>query len=64
MMYAEPMTLHLLLDKLADSVISYLNAQIKAGAQAVMVFDTWAACSPRAITVTSPCSTCTRSSMA
>ena len=41
MMYAEPQTLHLLLDKLADSVISYLNAQIKAGAQAVMVFDTW-----------------------
>ncbi|ABK37428.1 uroporphyrinogen decarboxylase [Aeromonas hydrophila] len=41
MMYAEPQTLHLLLDKLADSVIAYLNAQIKAGAQAVMVFDTW-----------------------
>jgi uroporphyrinogen decarboxylase len=41
MMYAEPATLHLLLDKLADSVISYLNAQIKAGAQSVMVFDTW-----------------------
>ncbi|MGL5041221.1 MAG: uroporphyrinogen decarboxylase, partial [Aeromonas sp.] len=41
MMYAEPMTLHLLLDKLADSVIAYLNAQIKAGAQSVMVFDTW-----------------------
>jgi uroporphyrinogen decarboxylase len=40
-MYAEPMTLHLLLDKLADSVIAYLNAQIKAGAQSVMVFDTW-----------------------
>ena len=37
MMYAEPQTLHLLLDKLADSVISYLNAQIRAGAQAVMV---------------------------
>ncbi len=31
MMYAEPQTLHLLLDKLADSVILYLNAQIKAG---------------------------------
>ena len=30
-----------LLDKVADSVILYLNAQIKAGAQAVMVFDTW-----------------------
>lgn len=41
MMYAEPQTLHLLLDKLADSVIAYLNAQIKAGAQSVMVFDTW-----------------------
>ncbi|MFC3122314.1 uroporphyrinogen decarboxylase [Agaribacter flavus] len=41
MMFAEPNTLHLLLDKLADSVISYLNAQIAAGAQAVMVFDTW-----------------------
>lgn len=41
MMYAEPHILHALLDKLADSVILYLNAQIKAGAQAVMVFDTW-----------------------
>lgn len=41
MMYAEPQTLHLLLNKLADSVIVYLNAQIRAGAQSVMVFDTW-----------------------
>ena len=41
MMYAEPQALHLLLDKLADSVIVYLNAQIRAGAQSVMVFDTW-----------------------
>ena len=41
MMYTEPHLLHVLLDKLADSVILYLNAQIKAGAQAVMVFDTW-----------------------
>ncbi|KTR98619.1 uroporphyrinogen decarboxylase [Pantoea dispersa] len=41
MMYAEPQTLHALLDKLAESVILYLNAQIKAGAQSVMVFDTW-----------------------
>ncbi|MEQ9893312.1 uroporphyrinogen decarboxylase [Pectobacterium aroidearum] len=41
MMFAEPKTLHLLLDKLADGVILYLNAQIRAGAQAVMVFDTW-----------------------
>jgi uroporphyrinogen decarboxylase len=41
MAFAEPKTLHLLLDKLADSVIDYLNAQIAAGAQSVMVFDTW-----------------------
>ena len=41
MMYTAPHILHALLDKLADSVILYLNAQIKAGAQAVMVFDTW-----------------------
>ncbi len=41
MAFAEPQTLHLLLDKLADSVITYLNAQIAAGAQAVMIFDTW-----------------------
>lgn len=41
MAFAEPATLHQLLDKLADSVILYLNAQIAAGAQSVMVFDTW-----------------------
>ncbi|MBE0364851.1 uroporphyrinogen decarboxylase [Pseudoalteromonas ulvae UL12] len=41
MAFAEPEILHMLLDKLADSVILYLNAQIKAGAQSVMIFDTW-----------------------
>ncbi|MGC6360483.1 uroporphyrinogen decarboxylase [Bisgaard Taxon 45] len=41
MLYADPQLLHQLLDKLADSVILYLNAQIKAGAQSVMIFDTW-----------------------
>ncbi len=41
MAFAEPESLHLLLDKLADSVTHYLNAQIAAGAQSVMVFDTW-----------------------
>lgn len=40
-MYADPQALHALLDKLAKSVTLYLNAQIKAGAQAVMIFDTW-----------------------
>lgn len=41
MIYAEPQTAHLLLDKLADAVIDYLNAQIESGAQAVQLFDTW-----------------------
>ncbi|MBU6509806.1 MAG: uroporphyrinogen decarboxylase, partial [Gammaproteobacteria bacterium] len=41
MLYAEPATLHKLLDVLARSISVYLNAQIAAGAQAVMLFDTW-----------------------
>ena len=41
MIYGDPKTAHLLLDKLADSVIDYLNAQIESGAQAVQIFDTW-----------------------
>nr|HPQ94859.1 uroporphyrinogen decarboxylase [Thiolinea sp.] len=41
MLYGQPAALHLLLEKLAQTVTLYLNAQIAAGAQAVMVFDTW-----------------------
>ena len=41
MLYDEPLLLHQLLDTVADAATSYLNAQIAAGAQAVMVFDTW-----------------------
>ena len=41
LMYESPDVLHGLLDKLADSVIDYLNEQIKSGAQAVQIFDTW-----------------------
>ncbi len=41
MMYSEPKLMHQLLDKIADSVIDYLNGQIAAGAQAVQIFDTW-----------------------
>ena len=41
MMFDEPLVMHKLLDTLAQSVTSYLNAQIAAGAQAVMIFDTW-----------------------
>lgn len=36
-----PELLHQLLDTLAQSVAAHLNAQIKAGVQAVMIFDTW-----------------------
>jgi len=41
MMLNEPKLMHKMLDKIAQSVASYLNAQIAAGAQAVMLFDTW-----------------------
>ena len=41
MMYGEPKQLHRLLEKLARATTDYLNAQIRAGAQAVMIFDTW-----------------------
>ena len=41
MMFDRPDLMHKLLDKLADSVTSYLNGQIAAGAQAVQIFDTW-----------------------
>jgi len=41
LMYEQPAVMHLLLDKLAQAVAAYLNAQIEAGAQAVMLFDTW-----------------------
>lgn len=41
MMYQRPDLMHRLLETLARSVSTYLNAQIEAGAQAVMIFDTW-----------------------
>lgn len=41
MLYARPDLLHTILDVTAQSVADYLNAQIAAGAQAVMIFDTW-----------------------
>jgi uroporphyrinogen decarboxylase len=44
MMYREPDTWHLLMGKLTDMVIVYLNDQIKAGVQAVQVFDSWVGC--------------------
>ena len=41
MVYDAPDLLHGLLSLLAESVADYLNAQIAAGAQVVMIFDTW-----------------------
>jgi uroporphyrinogen decarboxylase len=41
MMYESPRELHRLLELLVKATILYLNAQIAAGAQAVMLFDTW-----------------------
>lgn len=41
MAYARPDLLHRILDITAQAVTQYLNAQIAAGAQAVMIFDSW-----------------------
>lgn len=41
MMFDQPALMHRLLGVLADAVTAYLNAQVAAGAQALMVFDTW-----------------------
>ena len=41
LMFEQPHLMHTLLDKLAQAVAAYLNAQIAAGADTVMIFDTW-----------------------
>ena len=41
MLYGRPDLMHRILSVNADAVTAYLNAQIDAGAQAVMVFDSW-----------------------
>lgn len=41
LIYDQPSLAKVLLDKIADSVTDYLNAQIKAGAQVVQIFDSW-----------------------
>ncbi len=41
MLYDRPDLMHRLLDKTARAVTAYLNAQIAAGAQSLMIFDTW-----------------------
>ena len=41
LMYQRPDLMHRILEVNADAVAAYLNAQIDAGAQAVMIFDSW-----------------------
>lgn len=44
LMYQMPQSWHLLMGKLAEVTVRYLNAQIDAGAQAVQLFDSWVGC--------------------
>jgi len=44
MMYGEPKTWHLLMDKFARVITGYLRRQIKAGAQVIQLFDSWVGC--------------------
>lgn len=41
MLYAEPAVWARLMETLTDATLAYLNAQVRAGAQAVQVFDSW-----------------------
>ena len=41
LLYDQPARLHQLLDVITQAVTDYLNAQVAAGAQALMIFDTW-----------------------
>lgn len=43
LLYSDPESADLLMQKIAKMTTDYLNAQIHAGAQAIMVFDTWGA---------------------
>jgi uroporphyrinogen decarboxylase len=48
LVYGDPATAHRLLERLTEAVTAYLSAQVAAGAEALMVFDTWGgALSPR-----------------
>ena len=44
LMYSEPETWHKLMDKLARVITGYLRGQIRAGAQAIQLFDSWVGC--------------------
>lgn len=46
MLYTQPEVSHALLDKITQSTIQYLKAQIAAGADIVQIFDSWAGILP------------------
>ncbi len=46
LIYSKPELAKQLLNKITDTTILYLNAQISAGAQAIQIFDTWAGLLP------------------
>ena len=41
-MFQDPISFHLLLEKLTNHCVDYLEAQIESGVEAVQIFDTWA----------------------
>src|SRR5207249_4285729 len=42
MLFTQPDLLHTLLEKITETVMQYLAAQLQAGADVVQLFDTWA----------------------
>ncbi len=44
LMFGDSVAFHTLMEKLVDSLIVYLNAQVDAGAQCLQIFDSWAGC--------------------
>jgi uroporphyrinogen decarboxylase len=44
LMYRQPETWHLLLEKLATAMSNYLQAQVHAGVDAIQLFDSWVGC--------------------
>lgn len=43
-MWCAPDAWHMLMDRLAEAVTAYLRAQVRAGAQALQLFDSWVGC--------------------
>ena len=44
MMYTQPAAWDLLMEKLCETILRFLKAQVRAGAQVVQLFDSWAGC--------------------